>query len=90
MPLWLQSGVNRLMCLIPPKHHGTRNPPGVTYHEADVTVTNDWFRVVVKVDLRPNNALGEPMVLGGLIALGEKLDDPCYDFQLQVPLPIVR
>ena len=60
---------------------------GVTYHEAEVTVTNDRFRVLVRVDLRPNNALGEPMVLGGLVALGEKLDDPCYDFQLQLPMP---
>lgn len=64
--------------------------PGVTYHEAEVTITNDRFRVVVRVDLRPKNALGEPMVLGGLVALGEKLDDPCYDFQFQVPMPIER
>ncbi|MFB3138538.1 MAG: hypothetical protein ACE10B_04910, partial [Phycisphaerales bacterium] len=63
---------------------------GVTYHEAEVTVTNDRFHVVVRVDLHPNNALGEPMVLGGLVALGEKLDDPCYDFQFQLSMPNER
>jgi hypothetical protein len=34
------------------------------------------------VELRPGNALGKPMTVGGLVTLGDRPDDPCYDFLL--------
>ena len=41
----------------------------------------------VGVDLDPNNALGKPMVIGGLVALGRRPEDPCYDFELSADVP---
>jgi thiol:disulfide interchange protein DsbD len=64
--------------------------PGVTYDEPKIDVRADRFVVRVSVDLDPDNALGEPMVVGGLVALGRNLDDPCYDFQLPANVPSSR
>lgn len=61
--------------------------PGVTYDQPRMTIDGDRFRIEVKVNLNPNNALGRPMTLGGLVTLGSKLDDPCYDFELPLPAP---
>jgi DsbC/DsbD-like thiol-disulfide interchange protein len=61
--------------------------PGVTYGEPQVDVRGDRFQVRVRVDLDPNNALGEPMVIGGLVALGQHPDDPCYDFRMPADAP---
>jgi thiol:disulfide interchange protein DsbD len=60
--------------------------PGVTYDEPEIEVAGGRFSVSVAVELRPHNALDQPMVLGGLVALGDRSDDPSYDFQL--PLSI--
>ena len=46
--------------------------PGITYETAVVRVDNDRFRVVTRVGLTPHNAGDEPMVLAGLVTLGEK------------------
>jgi len=59
--------------------------PGVTYEPPRVAIHGDRFHVDVKVNVNPNNALGQPMTIGGLVALGSKLDDPCYHFELPVP-----
>ena len=64
--------------------------PGVTYAEPEVGVRADRFVVRVPVNLDPDNALGEPMVVGGLVALGRNLDDPCYEFQLPADVPSPR
>lgn len=61
--------------------------PGVTYSPLEASITGDRFKVRVQVTFDPKNALGEPMALGGLVALGEKADDPCYDFRLDSPVP---
>jgi thiol:disulfide interchange protein DsbD len=55
---------------------------GVTFGEPKVEVREDRFLVRVRVDLDPNNALGEPMTIGGLVAIGRRAEDPCYDFRL--------
>lgn len=60
--------------------------PGITYGAADITVRHDLFSVRVPVELNPRNAGGEPMVLAGLVTLGEKPTDPCYDFV--IPLTV--
>jgi thiol:disulfide interchange protein DsbD len=64
--------------------------PGVTYGRPQIEVRADRFVVRVAVSLDPNNALDEPMVLGGLVALGRNLEDPCYDFQLPADAPSSR
>ncbi len=56
--------------------------PGVEFGAVEVSVQDDRFIVRVPVELQPRNSLGEPMVMAGLVALGEKPDDPCYDFAL--------
>ncbi len=60
--------------------------PGITYGTADVTVRQNRFRVTVPVELKRPNAGGDPMALEGLVTLGEKPDDPCYDFV--IPLTV--
>lgn len=60
--------------------------PGITYGTADITIRQSRFRVTVPVELKPANAAGEPMALAGLVTLGEKPDDPCYDFM--IPLTV--
>lgn len=64
--------------------------PGITYGTADVTVRQNRFRVTVPVELKPPNAGGEPMALAGLVTLGEKPDDPCYDFVIPLTVEPAR
>ena len=60
--------------------------PGITFETAGVTVGDDRFRVVARIGLSPHNAGDEPMVLAGLVTLGEKLDDPSYDFEITLDM----
>lgn len=64
--------------------------PGITYETATVTVGDDRFRVVTRVGLSPHNAGDEPMVLAGLVTLGEKADDPSYDFEIPLDIDLTR
>jgi thiol:disulfide interchange protein DsbD len=63
--------------------------PGVTYGPANSRIVNDRFLIEMEIDLNANNALGRPMQLGGLVAVGMKPDDPCYEFSrpVEVSLP---
>ena len=56
--------------------------PGVTFGEPRIELSDGRFQVTVPVELRPGNALGKPMTVGGLVTLGDRPDDPCYDFLL--------
>jgi thiol:disulfide interchange protein DsbD len=56
--------------------------PGVVYRDVRATVSGDRFRVTANVELNPGNALGRTPAIAGLVALGERPDDPCYDFTL--------
>jgi thiol:disulfide interchange protein DsbD len=56
--------------------------PGVNPGAAAVTIEQDRFRLVVPLALEPQNALGERMTLRGLIGLGRRLDDPCYEIEI--------
>lgn len=58
--------------------------PGVTYLDPLALIQNDRFIVTVEIKINRPNLLGKPIVLEGLIALGSKLDDPSYDFQVPV------
>ncbi len=59
--------------------------PGVSFGTPRVAIQDDRFLVQVDVTLEPGNALGQPMTIGGLVALGEGLDDPAYDVHLPAP-----
>ena len=61
--------------------------PGVTFGAASTNIEKDQFRIVVPVEIDPNNSLGQAMSLGGVVALGGDLSDPCYDFSIPVPQP---
>jgi thiol:disulfide interchange protein DsbD len=63
---------------------------GVTFDEPRVDVRDDRFVVRVPVSLDLDNAPGEPMTIGGLVALGRRPDDPCYDFRLPAAVPSRR
>ena len=58
--------------------------PGVEFGTAEVTVGRGRFRVVVPVVLEPLNAGGRTMAVGGLVTLGEAVDDPSYDFVIEL------
>jgi thiol:disulfide interchange protein DsbD len=61
--------------------------PGVEFGVAEVTVGHGRFRVVVPVSLEPLNAGSMTMVIGGLVTLGKKADDPSYDFVIETNDP---
>ncbi|MHC4991637.1 MAG: protein-disulfide reductase DsbD domain-containing protein [Planctomycetota bacterium] len=54
--------------------------PGVTYGAARTTIADGRFEVRVPVTVKPGNSLGKPMALRGVVALGERPEDPCYEF----------
>jgi thiol:disulfide interchange protein DsbD len=56
--------------------------PGVTFEKPEATVEGGRFTIEVDVEVRPGNSLGKPMAVRGLVALGEKPQDPSYDFDL--------
>jgi DsbC/DsbD-like thiol-disulfide interchange protein len=58
--------------------------PGVEFGSAEVTVGHGRFRVVVPVALAPQNAGGRKMAVGGLVTLGAAVDDPSYDFAIEM------
>ncbi|UCD76227.1 MAG: hypothetical protein JSV91_04750 [Phycisphaerales bacterium] len=70
--------------------------PGVTLGEAQIEYRNDRFTIAVPFSVRPVDSLGRPMAIEGLIALGDRDDDPCYEFTVplqdppEVPSRLVR
>jgi len=56
--------------------------PGVRNGPVKARVVDDRFVIETEIEMNPNNSLGQPMRLGGLVALGEEPDDPCYEFSL--------
>jgi thiol:disulfide interchange protein DsbD len=61
------------------------NPcPGVEFGDARFEQRGGTMHTIVPVTLEPNNSLGKPMRLAGVVGLGRELSDPCYAFD--VPL----
>lgn len=56
--------------------------PGVKYSRARFERGDDQYAVVIKLEVDPNNFLDGPPAVGGLITLGDKPDDPSYEFSL--------
>ena len=58
--------------------------PGVTFGNASIAHRDGMVSITVPVEVKPENALGEKMRVAGLVALGKRHTDPCYEFELPV------
>ncbi|MEM7229748.1 MAG: protein-disulfide reductase DsbD domain-containing protein [Planctomycetota bacterium] len=59
--------------------------PGVTFGEPRIRSEGDRTLVIeVPITLQPQNALGEDLVIAGLVAVGDSLDQPSYAFDMPV------
>jgi DsbC/DsbD-like thiol-disulfide interchange protein len=60
------------------------NTPGVTYGKATVKMmkSEGMLLITIPITVEPQNSLGEPLRIAGLIGLGKELSDPCYEFEL--------
>ena len=57
---------------------------GVNFSSVDASIQDGRFMVVCELVIEPRAALGKPMRVEGLVTLGSKLRDPC--FEILVPL----
>lgn len=69
--------------------------PGVEFGEATSETAGRTLRVRVPVTLKPNNALGKPLRISGVLGVGQTVDDPSYWFDIPLgrdgqPLPVVE
>lgn len=59
------------------------NPtPGVSFDNAEITVKDDRFALTATVSTKPGNFLGTKPLASGLIGLGERRDDPSFEFAI--------
>lgn len=56
--------------------------PGVTFGRPEVTIENGTLTARVEVEVRPQNARGEPLKIAGVLGLGTKRSDPSYAFEI--------
>jgi thiol:disulfide interchange protein DsbD len=56
--------------------------PGVEYGEAHAEKSGAFVRVSVPIAIKPQNALGKPLRLAGVVGLGTSQEDPCYEFEI--------
>lgn len=61
--------------------------PGVTFGKATILISGDRIKATVPIELKPGNALGKKMSVGGLVALGTGSDGLTYEFSLPVKNP---
>lgn len=61
--------------------------PGVVYGTVTTSIRDGAIQLSVPVEINPDDSLGRPMIVGGLLALDEKPDDPCYEFSMPVASP---
>jgi HSP20 family molecular chaperone IbpA len=59
--------------------------PGLKYGTAEIKVESDRVLIKVPVEVNMNNAGGNPIVVKGLAALGQSLDDLSYQFEFPLP-----
>jgi DsbC/DsbD-like thiol-disulfide interchange protein len=61
-----------------------RATPGVTFGDPHILPGDEMFHAAIPYQVDPDNALGQPLAIRGLLCLGESLDDPCYDVHIPV------
>lgn len=59
--------------------------PGVTYGRPSITTDGDRIRIEMTYTLRPEDALGKPMRLGGVVTLKRLGQEPSYEFSIPAP-----
>ena len=59
--------------------------PGVTFGRPRITIERGVLTASVDVEVRPQNARGEPLRIAGVLGLGEKRSDPSFTFELPPP-----
>jgi DsbC/DsbD-like thiol-disulfide interchange protein len=61
------------------------NPsPGVTFGDPKFEFEGQTLRMIVPVAVDPNNALGRPMHIAGVLGLGRDQGEPCYQFHIRL------
>lgn len=61
--------------------------PGVTFGAADIRREADQWRIRIPLQVSVGNALGRPLLVRGLVGLGDDPADPAIAFEQRVPLP---
>ena len=59
--------------------------PGVSPGAAEVVILDGRFVMTIPVDVEPNNAMGKPMFLDGLLILGAERNAPVFEFHCPIP-----
>ena len=60
------------------------NSAGVSSTISELTIMDDVFKLVLDITADENNSLGEKMIISGIIALGNKGNDPSFWFEIPV------
>jgi DsbC/DsbD-like thiol-disulfide interchange protein len=63
--------------------------PGITFGQAHIAFDGGVATVQVPVQVKPGNSLGKPLIIAGLVALGEDSAGESFEFQLP-PLPALE
>ena len=58
--------------------------PGVVFGEPQITIESDRVTARVPIEVQPQNSLGEKMVVAGLLMLGDRSEDPSFEFRIPV------
>ncbi len=58
--------------------------PGVRFGVEQRTATGGWIEIRVPLDLAPENAGGQELVVEGLLIRGRKTTDPCWTIRIPV------
>lgn len=61
--------------------------PGITFGAADIRREADAWRIGIPLQVSVGNALGRPLLVRGLVGLGDDPADPAVAFERRVPLP---
>lgn len=58
--------------------------PGVAYGEAEIEIDDNRFTIRVPLEVKRQNTLGRRLHAGGLLTVGEKSDQPCYQVDVDL------
>ncbi|MHC5112987.1 MAG: protein-disulfide reductase DsbD domain-containing protein [Planctomycetota bacterium] len=58
--------------------------PGIEYGKVAMEIADGRFVLTAPVEVSPQNALGEPLIVQGVVAFGPKPEAPCYSWRIPV------
>lgn len=59
--------------------------PGVEFEDATISAEENWIIITVPLRLNANNAMGGPMKVIGVLGMGTRQTDPCYEIDIALP-----